>query len=391
MRLWGYRYIVTPSVELLSVLSQGLGEHMQKQLFKFTDYDGEILAFVPEKTVQVARVVSNELRHTPPPFRVCYSAPVLRNDFNTMQGRRETYQVGAELIGASGAQADAEILALALVCLKLSGLSDLRLFVGHAGFLSALLDSSIRKEKTRELARLALYRHDFVQLRQVLDADPKIPPKEKDVLLSFPRLRGDITILNQIESALPKHKALKAINELKLVLEALEPYGVIDQISIDLGMIRDLGYYTGIIFSAFSEWAGVPLLSGGRYDGLLSKFGRQAPAVGFVLHPDQMMMAKQRSGKLEELAALNVAVCWKGAGFKQAVGIAKALRTVGVEALVEHSPKSESAAASMIERLGVKAVIQCEGVPEVSIISKGKTIKVPDDDVGAGLLGMMSR
>src|SRR6476646_6507011 len=122
MRRWGYRHVITPMVESLDVLELGLGSEQRRRLFKFTDARGEVVALVSERTVPVARVVAGKLRSAPLPIRLCYAGPVLSTDEGRFQQRRETYQVGAELVGASGAVADAEVIALAARCLEATGL-----------------------------------------------------------------------------------------------------------------------------------------------------------------------------------------------------------------------------------------------------------------------------
>src|SRR5881398_3633033 len=118
MRRWGYRHIITPLVEAMDVLDLGLGVEQRRRLFKFTDGRGDVVALVGERTVPVARLVAGKLRTTALPVRLCYAGPVLSADAGRFHQRRETYQVGAELIGARGAIADAEVIALAARCLE---------------------------------------------------------------------------------------------------------------------------------------------------------------------------------------------------------------------------------------------------------------------------------
>jgi len=120
-------------VENTEVLELGLGAEQRRRLFKFTDAGGEVVALVGERTVPVARLVAGKLRSTPLPVRLCYAGPVLSADAGRFHQRRETYQVGAELVGARGATADAEVIALAARCLEAPPAS-LQVDVGHAEF-----------------------------------------------------------------------------------------------------------------------------------------------------------------------------------------------------------------------------------------------------------------
>src|ERR1700674_2329537 len=134
MRRWGYRHVVTPMVESTDVLELGLGPEQRRRLFKFTDARGEVVALVSERTVPVARVVAGKLRSAPLPLRLCYAGPVLSTDEGRFQQRRETYQVGAELIGAPRAAGDAAVIALAARYLEATGVRRSQGDVGLAEF-----------------------------------------------------------------------------------------------------------------------------------------------------------------------------------------------------------------------------------------------------------------
>src|SRR5437879_4818998 len=122
MRRWGYRLVVTPILESLDALALGLDAGQRRRLFKLTDADGSVLALIGERTVPVARLAAGRLRGAPLPLRLCYAGPVLTNDPGRFTRRREAHQVGAELLGAAGAVADAEVIALAVRCLDAAGL-----------------------------------------------------------------------------------------------------------------------------------------------------------------------------------------------------------------------------------------------------------------------------
>src|SRR5207245_1667957 len=131
MRRWGYRHVITPLVESMDVLDVGLGIEQRRRLFKFTDGRGDVVALVGERTVPVARLVAGKLRAAPLPLRLCYAGPVLSTDEGRFQQRRETYQVGAELVGASGPVADAEVIAPAPRCREATRIRRSQIDVGH--------------------------------------------------------------------------------------------------------------------------------------------------------------------------------------------------------------------------------------------------------------------
>src|SRR5260370_39196260 len=121
MRRWGYRHVITPMIESTEVLERGIGAEQRRRLFKFADTRGEVVGLVGERTVPVARLVAGKLRGSALPVRLCYARPVLSAGQGRFHQRRETYQVGAELVGPPGTVADAEVIALAARCLQASG------------------------------------------------------------------------------------------------------------------------------------------------------------------------------------------------------------------------------------------------------------------------------
>jgi len=194
MRRWGYRHVITPMVESSNVLELGLGAEQRRRLFKFTDSGGDVVALVGERTVPVARLVAGKLRGAPLPMRLCYSGPVLSTDVGRFQQRRETYQVGAELIGAPGTVADAEAIALAARCLEASGVRRYQVDVGHAEFFHGIMDAVKLPDEVKADVRRALAARDFVALESLLDKTP-LRSAEHELLLRFPALRGGAEIL----------------------------------------------------------------------------------------------------------------------------------------------------------------------------------------------------
>ena len=194
MRRWGYRHVITPLVENMDVLDLGLGVDQRRRLFKFTDARGDIVALVGERTVPVARLVAGKLRGVPLPLRLCYAGPVVSTDEARFHHRRETYQVGAELVGASGAVADAEVIALAARCLEATGIRRYQIDVGHAEFFHGIMDAVRLPEDAKSAVRAALAARDFVALEALLEGTP-LKSAEHELLLRFPALRGGPEIL----------------------------------------------------------------------------------------------------------------------------------------------------------------------------------------------------
>src|SRR5258708_5817470 len=279
MDAWGYDLIGTPSVELCATVELGVQAEQLERLFKFTDADGRLLALVGERTVSAARVAAGQLRHEERPLRLCYVGPTFLGT-PPPGARREAYQAGAELIGAGSAAADAEVVAMAISALEACGLRDFQVEVGHVGFFGGIM-ARLSLEH-RALVRAALAGRDLVGLEQAL-SETDLRAAEQELLLRFPALRGGPEILEAAGGLVGNPESAQALRELAEVHRLLRAHGVADRVNLDLGAVRDFDYYTGAIMEGFAPGVGAPLATGGRYDGLLRRFGQDQPATGGVV------------------------------------------------------------------------------------------------------------
>lgn len=387
MRRWGYRFVVTPTLEFHDALSLGLGAEQRRKLFKFSDADGSLLAIVGEKTIPVARLAATGLRSAPLPLRLCYAAPVLANDAGRFSNRRETHQVGAELIGAAGPVADAEVIALAVRCLGAAGLGRYQVDVGHSEFFHGLL-AGLRLDPEVEVGvKRALAARDFVELERLLSSTP-LRSAERDLLLRFPALRGGPEILDAAAALVTSQRSENAVEDLRRVHELLLAHGLGDAVNLDLGAIRDFDYYTGVTFEAYGPDLGRSLAAGGRYDGLLERFGRSAPATGFVVHLDLVAEAIGRSGRRPALPRLDAAICWTGPGVSAALRLASSLRLFGMRAVVDSEARGLPGARTWHRQLGAVNLLHCTGEGKVAWVNAaGKTRRLPPEQVVGQLAG----
>jgi ATP phosphoribosyltransferase regulatory subunit len=384
MRRWGYRFVVTPSVESLEVLARGLEPEQQRRLFKLTDADGSLLALTAEKTVSVARLAAGKLRSAALPMRLCYAAPVLSNATGRFAHRRETYQVGAELIGASGPAADAEVIALAVRCLDAAGLRRYQVDVGHAEFFQGILEAVAPMGETRTEVKRMLAARDFVALEELLSAT-SLRSAEHDLVLQFPALRGGPEILEAAGKLVRNRRSERALEELARVVDLLGAHGLRDSISLDLGAIRDFDYYTGVIFEGYGQDVGRPLAQGGRYDGLLAQFGRPAPATGFVIHLDLVGEVLARSGQAPR-QRLDAAVAWTAAGQSAALRLGASLRLFGMQAVVDTEARPLAAARRWAAVVGAANLLHCNGAASVAWArARGRLRRLPAEQVVARL------
>jgi ATP phosphoribosyltransferase regulatory subunit len=383
MRRWGYRHVITPLVESMEVLDLGLGVEQRRRLFKFTDGRGDIIALVGERTVPVARLVAGKLRSSALPLRLCYAGPVVSTDDARFHNRRETYQVGAELIGAPGTVADAEVIALAARCLEATGIRRYQIDVGHAEFFHGILDAVRLPDDVKAAVRGALSARDFVALESILEQTP-LRSAEHELLLRFPALRGGAEILDA--GLVTNRRSEQALAELARVRELLAAHGIGDVVILDLGAIRDFDYYTGVTFEGYGPDFGRPVAQGGRYDGLLARFGRPAPATGFVVQLD--LVSEMLTRASSALPRLDVAVAWAEGGLPAAMRLGATLRLFGMRAVVDTEPRGQADSRDWWRAVGAANLLHCKGDTEVSWSAEGRrTRTLPPEQVAARLAG----
>ena len=389
MRRWGYRFVVTPMVESIDVLALGLNAEQQRRLFKFSDARGEVVALVGERTIPVARLVAGKLRSAALPLRLCYAGAVLSADEGRFHQRRETYQVGAELVGASGPIADAEVIALAARCLEAAGLRRYQVDVGHSEFFQGIMDAVRLPAAVKAGVRSALAARDFVALEELLARTP-LRSAEHELLLRFPALRGGSEILEAAGGLVRNRRSEQALAELARVQELLVAHGLGAVVSLDLGAIRDFDYYTGVIFEGYGPDLGRPVAHGGRYDRLLERFGRPAPATGFVVQLDLVWDLLARGGRAP-LPRIDAAIAWTGSGHGRAMRLASTLRLFGMRAVVDTESRREREARVWWRAVGAENLILCRGTSNVAWTGQsGRTRSLPPEQVAARLAGALT-
>ncbi len=387
MRRWGYRHVITPMVESTEILELGIGAEQRRRLFKFADARGEVIALVGERTVPVARLVAGKLRGSQLPLRLCYAGPVLSTDEGRLHQRRETYQVGAELVGAPGPVADAEVIALAARCLQASGVQRYQVDVGHAEFFQGIMDAVKLPAEVKSAVRGALAARDFVALESLLEGTP-LRSAEHELLLRFPALRGGSEILQAAGGLVRNRRSERALAELAEVQELLVAHGLGEVVSLDLGAIRDFDYYTGIIFEGYGPEVGRPVAQGGRYDGLLARFGRPAPATGFVVQLDLIWEMLTRASRPPALPRIDAAVAWSGPGLRTALRLGSTLRLFGMRAVVDTQPRDQVEARAWWHTVGAVNLIHCRSESAVSWTARGhRTRRLPPEQVAGRLAG----
>jgi len=281
-RSFGYRRVLLPTLERLEVVERGLSEAALAGVLKFVEPgSGEVVAIRPDITPQIARLYAARKDALPAPARLCYDGPVLRAREARAGRPREVYQAGVELLGAGGASADSEALAVLRRALDRAGLTQAVLEVGHARFASAVLSAAGLSAKARAAAMEALSRKDEGALA-ALATGGRGEGRSRGALPALATLYGEGALSRAREVARAAPQAVAALAELESALRLARRKGV-REVEVDLGEVRGLGYYTGLTFAGYAPGAGSAVASGGRYDGLLARFGRPGPAIGFAV------------------------------------------------------------------------------------------------------------
>ena len=268
---WGYQEIITPAVEYLEVI-EATSSVDRQELFLFQNRDGRLLALRPEMTIPVARVASSHLRNQPLPLRLFYRCNIFRHT-QPQKGRySEFWQIGVEMLGARGERADAEVIALAVETMRRLGVKDFQLSINHSGIFNSLLAESGLSLTEREELREMVTRKDLVSLEQKLTG-MALPRGFREILLKLPVLYGGMEVFDMLPDVSGISGAAVAVNELRSLFSTLQDFGVGDMVVVDLGVVRDLDYYTGVVFEGYSSQLGYPLLGGGRYDRVMEHLG----------------------------------------------------------------------------------------------------------------------
>ncbi len=290
MEKWGYSQIITPTLEFYDTVGVASSTE-DKKMFKLLDQNGRTLVLRPDITAPIARVVASLMKEEVLPVRLSYHANVFRA-FEEEAGREsEFFQTGAELVGDPSPEADAEVIALAIASLQAAGVDSFKMALGHTGFLNGLFHETLRDgEEKQKVLKECLLNRDYVGYRQQLKSFGLAPAVEKE-LEAILRLRGGEEICEQASGITENPLARESIDHLCRVYEVLKAYGVSEHVLIDLTMIGDFSYYTGMTFEGYAANLGFPVVSGGRYDNLLRQFGREAPATGFALKTTRILEA----------------------------------------------------------------------------------------------------
>jgi len=280
----GYAEVGTPALEYEAVLRTG-DENAGHAGYRMFDEQGQVLALRSDMTIPIARMVATRFGDEGP-LRLSYFGQAYRAVEHTTGQQREFLQGGLELIGVSDAMGEAEVIALALAGLEAAGLARHRVGLGDGALYRTLLEAlEVPPERRAELLS-CLAQRDLVTLEMRV-SELGLARDAREMLVRLPELRGGPEVLERADG--PAHDALEG---LRALYAAIEERGVTDRVILDLGLVRELSYYTGAVYEVYDPAVGFTLGGGGRYDELIGRFGAPRPACGLTLDLQRVHIAQ---------------------------------------------------------------------------------------------------
>lgn len=342
LHLYGNKDIETPTFEYFGIFNSDKGSAPSNEMYKFFDRDNNTLVLRPDFTPSVARCVAKYFADEELPIRLCYKGKTFASTEKHQGKLAEITQIGSELINDDSSAADAEVIACVIDCLLAAGLKDFQIEIGEVEYFKGIISEAGFDKKTENKIR------DYIQIKNFFGLSEYISGKEmpesvRNNLNAMSGLFGGIDTLEKAREITQNAQAIEALDRLQKVYKALSYYEYEKYVSFDLSMINGYDYYTGIVFSGYTYGTGNPIVKGGRYNDLLSLYGKDAPSIGFSIYIDELMNGLSRQHieyTKNENAALIVYVIEHQ---DSALRLAKRLRDNGVIAqLIRKSKRHDT-------------------------------------------------
>jgi ATP phosphoribosyltransferase regulatory subunit len=327
---YGYHDIQTPTFEFFDIFGREIGTTPSRDLYKFFDKEGNTLVLRPDFTPSIARSAAKYYVDEDMPIKLCYLGNTFVNHSDYRGRLKETTQCGAELMGETQVSSDAEILAMVVECLRTCGLGNFQIAVGHTQFLAGLLVAAALDEEKTAAIRELLFNKNYLGVEEYIEP-LSMEPKLKRLFGVLGNFNMSVEELSAAKSDAADYPVIaEALGHLLELYSFLQIYGIEKYISFELGSLSDYQYYTGIIFSGYTYGTGEPIVKGGRYDKLLSYYGKNTPAIGFAIVVDQLMAALSRQ-KIDIPVSDNSALLvFSGEHASEAIRKAMVLRMQGM-------------------------------------------------------------
>lgn len=324
----GYSEVVTTGIEFYDVFNKGTKSIPQEQLYKLVDSKGRLIVMRPDSTIPIARLVATRLKDAEMPLRLYYIQTTYENNVLLKGHSDEIVQAGIELIGSDSRKADFEVLTAAMETLTAFEKDKFRLEIGTIGFFKELITKLEIDEHTAEEIRYLILNKNYSALNDLLD---EIGDNEVILALKqLPRLFGGEEVFERASKLFSDEKIEKMLSDLKYVYNSLSMLGYEGKIIVDLGTVNRVDYYTGIVFRGYLEGIGEPVLSGGRYNKLISEFGFDAAATGFGINVNAVSSLLLKSENAPKTKVADAIVFGESENSLKAVAYANAIAKSGI-------------------------------------------------------------
>lgn len=291
----GYNEVETPAFEYYDVFACDGGQISQENMFKFFDEKGRILTLRPDITTSIARMSATKDTGAVLPLRFCYTGNVFRAEETEGARLREFTQSGIELIGSDTPMADAEVISAACEAILALGLEEFHMEIGQVAFFAGLIEQAGLSREDTEVLRERIDSKDTLGISEFLKKF-SIDENIKKIITEMPYLFGGLDVIEKANIPNLNPTSKEALENIKTIYSLLCDYGFEKYVSIDLGMLQSIDYYTGSIFKCFTNGVAFPICAGGRYDNLISRFGQNLSAVGVAFGVNRLMSALRKAG-----------------------------------------------------------------------------------------------
>lgn len=377
---YGYKGIQTPAFEYINIYSDSTGDVSAQKLYKFFDPQGRTLALRGDITTSIARVMGT--KYNPPlPARLCYVADAFRYNGSASANSSEFTQAGIELIGDNSCEADAEAVIVTINALLNAGLDEFQIDIGQVEFFKGLAEQiGLCGEDYEKICTMIDFKDSFSieQAVKKYSADEEI----KKLLCRMPYLFGDADVIDEAFVPNLNNRSSKALENLKEVYEIIQSCGYEKYVSVDLGMLQSIDYYTGVIFKGVTYDVGFSVCGGGRYDSLIGSFGKDMSAVGIAISVNRVLSALMRQNKISDKNTTDAVIMMKpdyGNSFKAA----DILRKNKIKAENFYGGSLEKAFSYAAER-GIKNVVEVCGDSIKIYKSENEYREVKINEIGDG-------
>jgi ATP phosphoribosyltransferase regulatory subunit len=368
-KTYGYHEIISPTLEFYDVFNMNNQPISQEKMYKLFDNRGRILVLRADMTTPIARIAATKIKKEMFPMKLCYSQNIFRVN-EILNGKLSEFtQSGVEILGVEGIRGDVEAIYTGIEALKKIGLKDFKIEIGDSIFFKELTENINLDESKKETLRLLIQNKNISALKEFLENNKENIDKNISLVLErLPELFGGKEVITQTRELLNNLDNITSLRCIENVYEVMEKLGLSKYIAIDLGMVQNLNYYSGLIFRGYCMEVGDSILSGGRYDRLIENFGENLPATGFAINVDIVLEALRVQGKLKSDKGVQKVVFCKAEDLDKGYALLKAIKSSGIKTEIALFD-SEKEALDYCEKIKCECLINITDNIEYKIIN----------------------